>query len=136
MKPTPEYDEKTRGVPEHVEVMSGGGMACKHCGGMVSGDGYAKKMAEGGEVESPSEEYEMAPFDREREELNPEEDHHDTEQQSRTEYMRKGAFVDAIANRKAEPVMYEDKQREESPGLEEMKRKKAERYGFMKRKGA
>ena len=35
-------------LPEHVEKMSDGGMACKHCGGAVDADGYS----DGGEIQS------------------------------------------------------------------------------------
>jgi hypothetical protein len=43
---------------EHVEKMGHGAM-CKACGGMVGEDGMAVKMAEGGEVEDPSDTYEV-----------------------------------------------------------------------------
>lgn len=132
---------------EHVEHFAGGGMACKHCGGAVGKDGYARMMAEGGEVESDSGEWEMdpAPFDREREELNPEERQDSTEQQARTESMRDGAFVDALRGRRAGMERLEDPEKSvpeqnlssESEGGPDMsiEERKRQKYEFMKRKG-
>lgn len=38
--------------PEHVEELSDGGIACKHCGGMVEEDGFAiRGLAEAEEHE-------------------------------------------------------------------------------------
>lgn len=37
--------------PEHIEQLESGGTVCRHCGGSVDAEGYAK----GGDVESETE---------------------------------------------------------------------------------
>lgn len=117
-------------MSEHEKMSHG---VCERCGGSTDADGYAM----GGEIEalgdSDSGEFKMPPlYDRvEAEEREPTEDSH-TEQQDRTEWMRAGAFSDAIARRgpvaRVEPTG--------SPPApirgddEEVRKKKSERYGF------
>jgi hypothetical protein len=96
---------------------------CAHCGGMIDEKGYAM----GGEIDSG--EFEMAPeYDRvEAEEREPTEDAA-TDQRSRTEWMRQGAFADAISRRG--PVAHvEEMQKEPPPMRDEVAEMKRKRYG-------
>lgn len=97
-------------------------MRCEHCGGAVEDDGYAKHMAEGGEVYEEGFELEQ------RQPVEPLE----TEQYASTEIMRDEAFADAIKNRgHDEAPQHKHEEPEEESELEQKKRA---RYGFMKRK--
>jgi len=95
MKPD-DYKE----LPEHVEHAHGG-MVCKSCGGEVMEDGYAKNMADGGEVEattidSRGERGQEGWEGEERQNL----EGPITEQNEAKDIMSKLAFTDAIRRRR------------------------------------
>lgn len=83
-----EYEQKARGMPEHMERLEHGGAVCKHCGGEVSEDGYAANMAEGGWAGEQTGESMGG----------------EGEQMEDTEMMRKLGFADAISRRSSSPL--------------------------------
>ncbi len=123
---------------DHVEKMSGGGSMCRHCGGEVDDDGFAKHMGEG-----DTEGYEP----EERQGNEPME----TEQYDSGEDMRREGFIDAIKRRgakkyaeggtvapdermpsdmKPDDLMSGVKSDMQKNYEDEMKKKKQQKYGF------
>jgi hypothetical protein len=99
--------------------------SCKHCGGAVEEDGYATRMADGGEIDEG--------FELEQRQAV---EHANTEQLEDTEMHRDDALVDAIKSQRFEPLSQPGPGAKPEGDLvsDEIKKRKEQRYGFMKRK--
>lgn len=79
------------GTHEHVQKSSDGGAMCRHCGGEVGDDGYARNMFDGGEVEMTDHKEEgEAPASIDSDEYG------EPDQMIDTEARRKSAFMEQI----------------------------------------
>jgi hypothetical protein len=89
------FEEETASgakLPEHVQKLEGGGMACMHCGGSVDAEGYS----DGGEVMGEGE------MDGEDTAMREGDTAEVPQQWQHTQRMRKRSLADALASREEE----------------------------------